>query len=138
MYEHIVCVAGESSEQELRKAKSSGRRRVRLTRLPQVLYSAHRFSARENQTFVKKFQGDNYSIFYTVLVRSRANLAPPFTWLLTKSIKVTRNKNLCFHFRVWIIKLSREMDQAEIRFIGMVFFKERSAEVFIKIRPSPI
>jgi hypothetical protein len=83
MYVHIVCAAGESSEQELRKAKSSGRRRVRLTRLPQVLYSTHRFSARENQTFEKKFQGDSYSIFYTVLVRSRANLAPPFTWLLT-------------------------------------------------------
>ncbi len=34
--------------------------------------------------------------------------------------------------------LSSEMDQAEIRFIQKDFIKERGAEIFRKIRPSPV
>jgi hypothetical protein len=34
--------------------------------------------------------------------------------------------------------LSTEIGPAEIRFIRKVFIKERGAEVFKKIRPSPI
>ncbi len=42
---------------------------------------------------------------------------------------------------IWIRILKvlyREMDRAEVRFIRKVFIKERSAEIFRKIRPSPI
>ncbi len=57
--------------------------------------------------------------------------------LLTGQFKEKPTYGLCFYSSFVHAVLSSEMDPAEIRLIRKPFLKERSAEVFSKIRCPP-